>query len=274
MNKRQIVAALACLFVVFGSVTSAAGSTPQLFDGISRAHRDLHPGFTVPGRVAEVYVLEGQAVQKGESLVRLDDRDARERVAVLRVRAESTIEIESAQASLELATNEESRVRDAHAQAGANEFELRRAELATLQARLTLALRQRQQQEAISAHRRAELALEEFTCRSPIDGIIEDIAVEAGELVDRQVPVVRVVRADPLVIETTVATAITMGLQIGDAAEIKIPVISDGRTFTGHITRLSQIADPASGTRMVFIEAENPESLPAGMRVSVEFIAR
>ncbi len=271
MKIPWIVAAIVSVLVVFAAPAPGGEASEQSFRGIARAQQDMRLKFAIPGRVAEVLVLEGQRVSKGEVLIRLDDQDAREQLKVLRLRADSTIEIDSAQASLDLATSEEQRVRDAHKNGGANEFEVRRAELVTLQAKLTLGLRQRQQLEAVGALRRAELALREYSCISSIDGVVEEIGIEVGELVDRHAPVVRVVRADPLRIEVSVATAFTLSLRANDPVKIRAVLSDSEHIFTGHIVRFAQIADPASGTRMVIIEAPKPEQLPAGIRVLVEF---
>lgn len=265
------VHALALLFGL--SVSGGMHSQTVTVSAIAKPRHDLRLGFTESGRVVEVLVQPGATVTAGQPLVRLDSREAASQLELISTRSGSTLEIESAQAAYDLARNEEASVREAFNRGGASEFELRRAELRTRQAQLTLELQQREAVEIAHRLALAQVKLEHFTLTAPMSGIVEDIVVEPGEMVEALKPVLRLVVTDPLRIDAHVPSAQSLAMQLGDEAVIRFEVTGPGRTSIGRIVHLASVADAASETRLVRIEVPNPSRLPAGTQVRVEFDA-
>ena len=265
MHRNWQILACVALILSLGCESHGGGA----YSGIARAHRDVELGFTVSGRVAGVLVREGERVNAGQPLLMLDERDAREQLELLQLRSRSMVEIESARASLDLAETEEAQARAAQDQGGASRFEVRRAELATTQARLTLERRERELMEQVIAVERAKLAVQEFTCSSTVSGVVEDVRVEEGELVERLIPVIRVVDSSVLRIDVPVPTGESLAMAEGDSVRVRAMLGDQTIEMEGEIAALAAVADSASETRLVTIRAVNPEGVPAGIRVRV-----
>jgi multidrug efflux system membrane fusion protein len=238
-------------------------------EAIARAKRDLQLSFTVAGQVADVLVEPGDRVEADQPLLRLDDEEIASNLRLLRLRAESTLEMDAAEAEWKMAQADEKRVRSSFAQDAAAEFEVERAELETLRQRLRFELFQQRREEAMLNLRQAEIRQTRYTMRAPMDGVVEEVIIETGEAVDALQPVVRVVVIDPLVVDAPVPTADTLSLAEGDPAWVLFQLPGQTAPIQGRITQVASVADAASETRRVRIEIPNPDALPAGSAVSV-----
>lgn len=243
------------------------GSGP--IDAITRPRHDLELAFTTAGRVAERLVEPGQRVPAGAPLLKLDDSEQSANLELLRVRAQSDIEVNNAEADLRMAQSEEARIRDAHSRDAAAAFEVERAELETLQASLRFELSKQRQLEAQLTLAQAQRRYEALTLSAPIAGVVEQVLVEPGETVEALRPVLRLVATDPLLVEAPAPTAQTLALTPGDSAWVRWRLPGEPRVVEGRIAHIAAVADPASDTRLVRIEAPNPFGLPAGSQVEV-----
>ncbi len=254
------------------ALISAPVSHASGIEAIAVAHLDAELSFTIPGKVVAVLVEPGDLVKAGDPLVRLDDEQALIQLEILRIRAESSLEIQAAEAEWKMSQTDEIRVKRAHAGAAAADFEVERAALATLRDKLAYELSQQNQIEAHQRYQQAQVQHAQYTIRAPADGVVESIDLEVGESVDALAPVVRVVAANPLVIDVPAPTAVTLSLEDGNDAWVTFTLPGlESSPVRGRITHVAAVADPASGTRIVRVETPNPEGLPAGVPVSVSF---
>ncbi len=240
-------------------------------DAIARARADLQLGFTVSGRVQAVEVQPGDEVSAGDVLIRLDTRAAEAVVRLNQLKAESDLGERIAEAELSLAEGREERVREAHERDAADAFELEEAVMETTRRRLQVELARRAHLEAQQQLKLAQLSLENYTLTAPMDGIIEDVLVDPGELVDDLQGVVRLIALDPLVIDVEVPLAQSRGLAPGDAAVARFTQLSGEASVTGRITQLSSVVTAGTEKRRVRIEAPNPGRVPSGSLVDVGF---
>jgi len=119
----------------------------------------------------------------------------------------------------------------------------------------------------------ARIQLDRMKIASPIDGMVEGVAVKAGEGTEASQKIIRVVRIDPLWIDVPVDLAKAREqLRTGQAAQVAFTRL-DGKVeyASGAIIKIGSVADAASGTLGVRVEVANPSSRPAGEHVSVSF---
>ncbi|MDX2114693.1 MAG: efflux RND transporter periplasmic adaptor subunit [Planctomycetota bacterium] len=252
-----------------GAGRAADGPGVVMVEAIAEARHDLDLGFTVQGRVSRVLVEAGERVEAGALLIELEDDEGAATVALFEVRASSGLDVEAAEAELKLAENELGRLEDAMSRAGAAPFEVERARLEVTRARLSRELAEQRREEARAQLAQAKARHERYSMRAPLAGVIETVLVEPGELVDEVRPVLRLVRADPLRIDAATPVGIAAGLRVGGSALVRFK--EGGRQVRGTIVQIGAVADPGSETRLVRIEAANPEGEPAGSHVMVEF---
>ncbi len=104
----------------------------------------------------------------------------------------------------------------------------------------------------------AQVQLERCELRAPFDGTISEVNVREGEQVSAGVPVVKLGDLSTLRVETTDLDEIDVGrVEIGQEADITFDALPD-KVFTGHIVRISPMAEPEAGgvNYTVIIELE------------------
>jgi len=252
------------------SVVAAGPTDPCLVrvEAFTMPSVDLTLTFTVPGVVADLLVEDGTMVKAGQSLARLDNREAVSQIALYRIRAASTLAEDLASAQLDLARAELARARTAFEQGGMGDFEVKRRELEARVAEIKLASATQDREEAKLTLEQAEAVASRSILSAPVDGMVERTLVDVGESVERLQPVMRLVVTDPVRMEAAVPIARAMEIKVG--APVSITGIDVAATLTGTVERVASVADAASGTVLVSIVAPNPGGVPAGTRVWVE----
>lgn len=102
--------------------------------------------------------------------------------------------------------------------------------------------------------------LRDAQIRAPFDGYVEKRLVNLGELVKAQMPVMAIVRLDPLKVIAEIPEKMAPWIADGRPVELRVDAYRD-RTFTGKVTRISPAVNPS--TRAFPFEAivPNPEAV-------------
>jgi HlyD family secretion protein len=233
------------------------------------------------GRLAEWTGAPGRAVRKGEVLGRLDDA----RVASGRD--------EIAAAEREIASSEDrgrgqipalrARVDFARATAGrlerlkrdqavsGGEMEKARVELATAEAALADSLKALEaipiQRDKLAARRRAlDAAAEDLVLRSPVDGIVLESRVRAGETLLAGAAAADILESDGLRVDVYLEERELARLKIGDRVSVA-PDGGDGAPWPGTIAQFGATAE--FSPRFTVSEKER-EALLFKVRVRIE----
>ena len=260
---------LTWLIVLMLCATAAAAVAGDT-EAVTRPSQDVTLSFVRAGRVAKVLVKEGQTVSKGDLLVQQDDSAEQAQFVQLKESANSVIHIDASKAQLEQKKADLEKMKNAAKRGVASALEVEHARLDVTIADLSLKLQEFEHSQNLRKLEEARLQLERMTIRSPISGQVERLYVEAGESVDAMKEVIRVVQIDPLWIETPVPLSEARTLSVGDPARVAF----DGeapKKPNGKITHIASVADAASDTLRVRVEAPNPTGRPAGERVTVAF---
>jgi multidrug efflux pump subunit AcrA (membrane-fusion protein) len=116
----------------------------------------------------------------------------------------------------------------------------------------------------------AAAQLQQRTIRSPMDGVVAERFMSAGERVDDK-PLLRIARIDPLRVQLVVPTSLYGQVQ-PDAAVSVVPDLPGSAALTARVTMVDKVIDPASNTFRVQLALPNPDhSLPAGLRCKADF---
>ncbi len=201
-------------------------------------------------RVAEVNVIAGQAVAKGEVLVRLESSDLNAR------RAQAASAVAEAQAALDQAKIEESRLRIAFEKNAVAALEMDRAVHALRGAEAQLARTQQSLSEA-------ETVLDFATIRSPIDGTVVDKRVQAGDTVSPGQVVVTVLDPKRMQMVASVRESLSRYLTVGGQVSVKVDVLD--HACSGTVSEIVPESESASRTFQVKVTGPCPEGVYAGM---------
>ncbi len=198
----------------------------------------------IGGTVLQTLAEQGQRVAKGQVLARIDDATLRE--AELSARATVT----TAQNSADVAKRQVER-NDALIKAGAiaeRDLELARNQYSAAEAQLA---------NARSMLANAQKQLSKATVRAPFDGIVSIRSVSAGDVVQAGGLMYTVVNPTTMRLEASVPANQLSSVHVGAPVDFTVNGYP-GRQFTGRITRINPVADPA--TRQVRIIASLPNA--------------
>jgi RND family efflux transporter MFP subunit len=91
----------------------------------------------------------------------------------------------------------------------------------------------------------ADRQLRDTEIRAPFDGVVEKRLVNIGELVKTQMPVMAVVRLDPLKVVAEIPEKMAPWIKDGQAVELHVDAYPD-RAFTGKVSRISPAVNTAT----------------------------
>lgn len=227
--------------------TRASGSVEPL--------RSVSPGTKILGRVDQVLVREGDRIEKGALLARLESRDLE--AAVRQAQAA----VRMADANLENARAQCARMTELHGRGSVTDKTL---EDATANCRVTEAAHD--QAEANLAA--AEVALGYAEVNSPIAGWVVEKRIEAGDMATPGSPLFTIEDLSRVKVSVQVPEADVVGLHEGAPARVEVL----DRELEATVDRVVPSGDPASRTFAVkLILANDDASLKSGMFARVAF---
>jgi RND family efflux transporter MFP subunit len=255
--------------------TQAPGPAEMVSDGgILEARtapsKDVTLSFTQGGRIESLNFKEGDLVQAGQQVAKLDDSVERAQLAQLEAQSKDTTQIEARQAELDQKLVDLEKFERAAAQNAVSPLEIQHARLDTTIAELAVRIAKFQHEQDQRKYEEAKIRVEMMRLKSPIAGRIEEIDAREGQAVDAAQDVLRVVEIDPLWVDVPVPLATAQRLTTGQTARVTFP---GGTASEGKIVFVAAVADFASATLKVRLEVPNEPKRPGGEKVSVTFSA-
>ncbi|NIL94804.1 MAG: efflux RND transporter periplasmic adaptor subunit [Woeseiaceae bacterium] len=183
----------------------------------------------VSGEVREILVEEGDEVEQGQILARLDDDRLQ-------------LELNQSEANLRKLQRDFERNVDLKEKGliSSGDFDKIRYEMEALEASYNL----------------ARLELDYTQIRAPIDGIVSNRYIRVGNSIDVSQPAFRVTSFDPLVAYLHVPEREYRNIRPGQPVGIDIDALANQRVIAD-VTRVSPIVDPETGTFKITIEIED-----------------
>lgn len=231
----------------------------------------------VPGRIAEIYVIEGQVIEKGAKIARLEDVDHKSAMATARSRAAAArarVAIAKAQVSeLKVTIDRDKPLaeRGVIARAPVDDME---AKITSLGASVKAA---EAEANAMDAETRSlEVQLGSYLIVSPISGTVVDKLVEVGEGVSPGFGtpgVVEVVDMQSLVVEVDVPEGKLDQVEPGRPTEIVLDAYPKER-FGGKVKEIGRRVNRAKATVPIKISfEERPKQVLPEMAARVSFLS-
>ena len=118
----------------------------------------------------------------------------------------------------------------------------------------------------------AEAQLSYSRITSPIDGVVTDRPIFAGEMASNGAPMITLMDVSQVIARAHVSQDDAKHLKVGDAANLVLPDAS--ALIPGKVSVISPALDPANTTVEVWVQAANPNGrLKPGTSVRAEMIA-
>jgi RND family efflux transporter MFP subunit len=119
----------------------------------------------------------------------------------------------------------------------------------------------------------AEAQLSYSMIRSPIDGVVTDRPLFAGDLATANQPILTVMNLSRLIAKSHIPQAQAATLKVGNAAQLNVAGLDE--PVDGKVTLVSPALDPGSTTIEVWVEAAKPNpSLKPGMTVQLAITSK
>lgn len=224
-------------------------------NGRIAAERSVDVRPLVSGTLAEVFVSEGDALQAGTDLARIDPSAQQ---AVLR----------QAVAGLDAALV---------VQQGAQASYARTLALGANAARTTLDTAKRAVQSAAQEVARltamvdqAQIQLGHFTIRAPLGGTVLALFVDPGQVVDPSTTLLTLADLSALVVETDVDEANATQIRKGQDASLQLA--GEAEVRSGQVSFVSQRVDAATGGLALKLIPDAPLAAPIGLTVTANIV--
>ena len=216
---------------------------------IAPPNRDIRVSSLVAGRIAELTAAEGDRVQSGEVLARVDARPYQDQLTQAQA-AEAQARASLENANLSYQRNQDLLQRGIAARKDVEDARTqeRVAQGALKQAETAVALAQRQ--------------VARTEVKSPLAGFVVKRFVNAGEQVDGTAaqPIVEVANLDTVELMVNVPALYLGKLRAGESLSLGLDAFP-GRTFAGRVVAVPVAVDPGNGSGAVRIGLSNPGNL-------------
>ncbi|SFD92125.1 efflux RND transporter periplasmic adaptor subunit [Roseivivax sediminis] len=260
----------------------AAAPTPTLeASGKVVARREATLSSDLTGRLAELLVSEGDRIEAGDPVARLDAEAAEAQLAIASANV-AAAEQERAVVAAELAAMEDDLARTrtltergVSSKQALSELQGQHAVLearaASNDSRIDV---QRRQLEAMRQD------LDNTLIRAPFDGVITEITANVGEIVSpvssggyTQSGIATVVDPGSIVGEVDVNEQFLSKVRPGQPVEMTVPAWPD-RTFAGSVDLITPVVDDSTAAVEVTVAFDDvPASVYPGMRLDVAFLS-
>lgn len=269
--SRSLLTLATLVIAAFAAPAIAAQPSTQNIGCIIEPDEVVEVGSPVIG-VIQTIVKRGDRVRKGAVLAVLRNEVDRAALAAAQSRAAADSDEKAAMANYDFARQRRVRAEELLRKEFISKQALDQAIAEDEVAKQKLS--QAREQRRILTHEAtlARQRLEERTIRSPIDGIVVERYLNAGERVEEK-PLVRVVKIDPLRIEAILPSALYGNISVGSSARIQ-PETPNSPAVSATVTLVDKVLDAASGTFRVRLQLPNPNGeMPAGLRCKADFAA-
>ncbi len=202
--------------------------------GRIEAIREVAVSTEVRGKVIELEVIDGQLVDAGQVVLRLDDSDYR--IALADAKARLKLAAETLRSTKELV---QSRVE--------TKYEMDKA--------------QSGYDQAVAAVNRAKLQVERCILRSPIKGVVDDVEPDLGEFVASEKTVAVVLEVNKLKVEIGIPEKDVHEVRAVKECEVTIDAISLDHKVMGKVVYLSHQPAKNALVYLLRLEIDNSDNL-------------
>jgi RND family efflux transporter MFP subunit len=262
-----------------GAPADAARGSALDASGYVVARRQATVSSKVTGKVVEVLIEEGQRVEAGQVVARLDDTNARAKVALAKAqRDEAAARLAAARVAYDNTTPIFERNREQYAKGiiSAQDFDAAKADHDAARTSLEVAMRSLQVTEASLAL--AQRDLDDTVVRAPFAGILTVKAAQPGEMVSpvsagggfTRTGIGTIVDMQSLEVEVDVSESFINRVRPGQDVQVKLNAYPDW-TIPAHVLAIIPTADRAKATVKVRVALEQTDAriLPEmGVRVA------
>ncbi|CAA6801325.1 MAG: Unknown protein [uncultured Sulfurovum sp.] len=228
------------------------------FVGIIKPIKDIRLSVDLDGTVDKLYVKEGSFVKKNQKLLKLKSHLQELELNKRKVIWKDQAQLNAARKNREIQKSLLDSTQELYDQTRA----VSRDELSMLESKYhilngEIRMREENEKKEKLEYRIAREMLSKYTVKSPIAGVVTELAVQKGEWAKTGKPFIRVVNANVCYIDINIDEAYSSTLKVGDNIDFTVEAKSVTANKKGKVTFISPIADMASGLIRIKIQFSN-----------------
>ena len=270
--KRSRIFLLTVITMLMGqcATTLAQSEQSDAIDGFIAPFRSIELSSDEAGAIAELTVEEGDLVETGGTVAKLDDRVQELQVEIAEELAQTTSQLIAANQLLEKRKEISRRLDELKQRGHARQSEIIRAEMELPIANAKVLAAKEEKAVREIELRRAEVQLDRRTISSPFDGIVAKIHRRAGEFLSPLHPeVATIIQVDKLLASFAIMSNQLDRFEINQEHTIRL---ENGSLVKGSVYRIGVETDSQSGTVDIKLLIQNPTmKLRSGESCSLSF---
>lgn len=226
--------------------------------GYTEPIRTIEVASDETGTVAEVLVRQGESVELGQPLLRLNSQVHQAQLDIAKQQMNAEGRLDAARAELELTTQRFEKIEALRTTGHARQAEFQRAAKERHVAEANLRSVTEELETRRLEHQRLVTQLDRRIICAPVTGIVMELHKQPGEFVAPNKPdVVTLVQLDTLI--ATFALLGPQAAQLTTGQSIPLTFSESSQTVTGKVAFISPVTEAESGTVLVKIEIGNPD---------------
>jgi RND family efflux transporter MFP subunit len=238
---------------------------------IIKPHVLVQLNSAVGGVLSATLVDRGDVVRQGQVVAQIESSVEQATLALDQLRAANDGAIKVEQVDRELTVREAARKQSLVAKGIENQNALDELETKVQEGDLRIQQARMDKQIASLTAERSDRALALKQIRSPIDGVVIERKLSAGEYIYEQTSVMTIAQLDPLNVEVVLPLRRYGEISIGSIATVH-PEAPVGGAYLAKADVIDPVIDAASETFGVRLLLPNPHRvIPAGIRCSVDW---
>lgn len=228
------------------------------FIGIIKPINDVKIGVSLDGIVESLLVKEGSLIKEGDALFKLESQlqklelNRRQIVWKDRSQLNAALKTRNIQKSLLASTRKLYKQSKAVSK---QDLLLQEAKYYTLVG--DIKMREKNEKKEEIEYKIAFEMLKKYIIKSPINGIITELALQRGEWAKVGTPYIRIVNSDSCYIDINIDELYSSKLQVGDKIDFIVSTKSISADKKGEIIFISPVADMASALVRIKIKFSN-----------------
>ena len=205
----------------------------------------------VAGDIREILVREGESVQAGQIIVKMDSTEYQAKVE----QARGNLNASRAQLDIATKTRDNNRALLEKGFISRNAFDNAESQFAVAQANVDAAR---------SAVDIVQKLLNDTIIRAPISGMVASRSVQPGEKVSPDNRLLDILNLQKIEMEAVVPTSEIGNVALGQTVRLRVDGLDE--SFSGRVVRINPATQSGSRSILVYIQVANPQSkLRSGM---------
>lgn len=257
------------LFLLILSALAGESATGETMEGFTEPYRTINVASGETGIIEKLLVREGEQVQSGQPLARLDCDVQRAFLAIARQSMNAEGRLDAALAELRLRKERLEKLAPLRIEGHARQEEVDRAQAEVEMSEANVRTAREDLLNRKLEYQKIKVQLERRTVRAPVAGVVTTLHKQIGEFVAPNNPdVLTLVELDALLANFTVMSQQAKTLGVDQPIQVVFP--ASGHEATGYVELIAPVTDAESGTVRVKIRLDNSDGrLRSGERCRI-----